>query len=66
MYEIWYDYVKPEYRGKAKLCYIDTDSFIVYMKAGDIYIDISKDVELDRPVSKGKAKACKKMNWMEQ
>ena len=28
MYEFWYDYVKPRYDEKAKLCYMDTDSFI--------------------------------------
>ena len=36
MYEFWYDYVKPKYSEKVKLCYIDTDSFIVYMKTEDI------------------------------
>ena len=30
--EFWYDYVKPKYCVKAKLCYMDTDSFIVYIK----------------------------------
>ena len=29
MYEVWYDYVKSKYEGKAKLCHMDTDSFIV-------------------------------------
>ena len=29
MYEFWYDFVKPKYGEKAKLCYMDTDSFIV-------------------------------------
>ena len=28
MYEFWYDYVKPKFSEKAKLCYIDTNSFI--------------------------------------
>ena len=28
----WYDYMKPKYGEKAKLCYIDIDSFIVYKK----------------------------------
>ena len=37
MHEFWYDYVKPKYGEKVKLCYIDTDSFIVYNKTDDIY-----------------------------
>ena len=24
MYEFWYDYLKPKYKGKAKVCYIDS------------------------------------------
>ena len=32
MYEFWCHYVKPEYGEKAKLCYIDTDIFVVYIK----------------------------------
>ena len=32
MCEFWYDCVKPKYDEKAKLCYIDTDIFIVYIK----------------------------------
>ena len=32
MYEFWYGYVKPKYDEKTKLCYMDTDSFIVYIK----------------------------------
>ena len=65
MYEFWYDYVKPKYGEKVKLCYVDTDSFIVYIKTDDIYKDIAEDVEtrfdtsnyeLDRPLPKGKNK----------
>ena len=40
MYEFWYDYVKPKYDEKAKLCYMDTDSLILYRKTTDIYIDV--------------------------
>ena len=29
MYEFSYDYVKPTYDKKAKMCYMDTDRFIV-------------------------------------
>ena len=45
MYEFWYDYLKPKNDQKPKLCYMDTDSFIVYIKTDDIYKDIPKDVE---------------------
>ena len=31
-YEFWYDYVKPKYGKKAEICYMDTDSFTVYIK----------------------------------
>ena len=29
--EFWYNYVKPKFE-KKKICYMDTDSFIVYIK----------------------------------
>ena len=32
MYELWYDYVKWKFRGKAKLCYMITDRSIIYIK----------------------------------
>ena len=31
IYKFWYDYVKPKYCEKVKLCYPDADSFIVYI-----------------------------------
>ena len=45
MYEFWYDYVKPKYSDKAKLCYIDTDSFVIHIKTEDFYKDVANDVE---------------------
>ena len=45
MYEFWYDYVKPKYEDKAKLCYMDTDSFVIHIKTEDFYEDIANDVE---------------------
>ena len=45
MYEFWYDYIKPKYQDKAKLCYMDTDSFAIHIKTEDIYEDIANDVE---------------------
>ena len=35
MYEFWYDYVKSKYQDKARLCYMDTDSFVVNIKTKD-------------------------------
>ena len=45
MHEFWSDYVKPKYGENAKLCYMDTDSFIVHVKTDDIYKYIAKDVK---------------------
>ena len=42
---IMYDYVKPNHREKSSLYYMDTYSFIVYIKAEYIYSDITKEVE---------------------
>ena len=42
MYGFWYDYLKPKYRQKAKLCYMDSDSFTIYGKTEDIYADIAR------------------------
>ena len=46
MYEFWYDYLKPKYGDKAKLCYTDTDCFIIHILTEDFFEHISKDVEL--------------------
>ena len=45
MYEFWYDYIKPKYGDKARLCYMDTDSFVMNIKTEDFYKDIASDVE---------------------
>ena len=65
MYEFLHEYVKLKHGETGKLCYMDTDSFIVYVKTEDIYVDIAKDVEtrsdtssyeLERPLPKRKNK----------
>ena len=65
MYEFWYDYMKPKYGKNVKLCYMDTDSFIMHIKTEDFYKDIADDVEkrfdtlndqVDRPLPTGKNK----------
>ena len=45
MYEFWYDYMKPKYGENVKLCYMDTDIFIMNIKTEDLYKDIANDVE---------------------
>ena len=45
MYEFWYDYMKPKYNDNVRLCYMDTDSFIMKIKTNDFYKDIANDVE---------------------
>ena len=37
--------LKPKYKNNAKLCYIDTDSFIINITTEDFYEDIGNDVE---------------------
>ena len=45
MYELWCDYIKPKYQNNAKLWYMNTDKFIIYIKTEDVYEDIANDVE---------------------
>ena len=61
----WYDYMKPKYNDNVKLCYMDTDSFIMNIKTNDFYEDIASDVEnrfdtsnyeVNRPLPTGKNK----------
>ena len=47
MYKFWYDYIKPKYQNNAKLCCLDTDSFIIHIKTEDFYKDIADDVKKD-------------------
>ena len=43
MYKFWYDYIKPKYEDRAKLCYMDTDSFIIHIITEDFFVDIFSD-----------------------
>ena len=45
MYEFWYDYLKPKYGDKVKLCYMDTDSFVILIFTEYFFEDISNDIE---------------------
>ena len=44
MYEFWYNYIKPKYGDNARLCCMDTDSFIIYIQTEYLYKDIANDV----------------------
>ena len=72
MFEFWYDYMKPKYNDNIKLCYMDTNSFIINIKTEDFYKDIVNDVEkrfdtlnyeVDRPLPTGKNK---KSSWINE
>ena len=45
MYQFWYHYLKPKYKDKAKLFYMDTDSFVINIFTEDFFEDIKGDVE---------------------
>ena len=45
MYEFWYDYLQPKYDDKAKLSYMDTDSFVLNIFTKDFFEDINNGVE---------------------
>ena len=58
-------YMKPKYNDNVRLCYMDTNSFIMNIKTNDFYKDISDDVdnrfdtlnyEAERPLPIGKNK----------
>ena len=64
MYEFWYSYIKPKCQNNAKLCYMDTDNFIINIKTG-FYEYIANDVEkrfdasnyeVNRPLPTGRNK----------
>ena len=45
VYEFWYDYMKQKYGDNVKLCYMDTDSFVMHIKTEDFYTNIADDAE---------------------
>ena len=64
-YDYWYNEMKPKYKDRIRLCYMDTDSFIMHIGTEDFYKDIADDVEkkydtsiyaVERPLPIGKNK----------
>ena len=45
MYELSYDYIQPKYGDRVKLCYIDTDSFVIYIMTESFSKDVANDLE---------------------
>ena len=45
IYDYWYNEMKPKYEERIRLCYMDTDSFIMHIKTEDFYKDIADNVE---------------------
>ena len=65
MYDYWYNEMKPKYKDRMRLCYMDTDSFIMHIKTKDFYKDLADDVKkkydtsnytVERPLPIGKNK----------
>ena len=45
IYEFWYKYLKPKYKEKIKLLYMDTDSFVLEIETDDFYKDTKDDLK---------------------
>ncbi|RGB38846.1 hypothetical protein C1646_755162 [Rhizophagus diaphanus] len=46
MYDFWYNHIKRKYGKRARLCYTDTDSFIIEIETENIYDDMVEDADL--------------------
>ena len=71
MHKFWCDYVKPKYGEKAIMGHMNTESFIMCLKAEDIYKDIAKYIKtrfdtsickLHRSLTKEKKIKCYQIN----
>ena len=40
-YGFWYDYINLKYQDRAKLCFTDTDSFVIHSITKDFYEDFA-------------------------
>ena len=45
MYKFWYEYIKPKYGDRVKLCYTDTDSITARIMTEEFYRDITGDAK---------------------
>ena len=45
MYQFYYDYLKPKFKDKVNLMYMDTDSFVLSIETDDFFKDIKDDLK---------------------
>ena len=45
MYGFWYDYIKPKFIDRAKLCYTYIESFVIHIETENFYKDVANAVE---------------------
>ena len=70
-YKFWNEYLRPKRGDRAKLCYTDTDSFIIHIITEEVFEDIFNDVEIwydtsnyDENDKRPHPIAKKKSNWV--
>ena len=45
MYKFYYDEIMSKYGSRAKMVYIDTDSFIYHIQTPDLYKDMADNLD---------------------
>ena len=45
MYKFYYDYLRPKFKDKMQLLYMDTDSFVLEIETDDFFEDTKCDLK---------------------
>ena len=69
MHKFWFDYIKLKYGDRAKLCFTDTDSFVIHIMTEDFFENIYDVVKVWFDISNYDEKTCfnkyeQKSNWV--